>query len=102
MRRALLALVLVACDNSATPGGRDGGALRACYTEAACDALHAGDRCYFAQPHAIAREGFCAPAERPCAEPKPYCSVEGKTVRACRFPAVPWTRAGACDDAAAR
>ncbi len=103
MRRGLVfALVLAACDNSGVPGARDGGALRACYTEAACDALHAGDRCFFAQPHSVAREGFCAPPERPCPDPKPFCTIEGRTVYACRFVATPWTHAGPCEDAAAR
>jgi hypothetical protein len=89
-------MALCSCDRAAPPSVRDGGPLRGCYTEAACDGLRAGDRCYFAQPHAVAREGFCAPAERPCAVSSPYCGVDGRTVYACRFPAVPWTHAGPC------
>jgi hypothetical protein len=96
-RAALLAVLLFACDKRTT-AAVDGGQLRACYTEAACDGLRSGDRCYFAQPHGVDPSGFCARPEPPCTVSRPFCGMDGKTIWACRFPAAPWKHAGACED----
>jgi hypothetical protein len=101
MRRALVLVLLLGCEKEKKAVPVDGGRLRACYTEAACDGLRAGDRCFFAQPHSVDPEGFCARPEPPCVQSHPFCSMEGKTVYACRFPAVPWKHAGTCEDAPA-
>ncbi len=79
----------------------DGGHLRGCYTEAACDGLHAGDRCFFPQPHAVDAQGFCGRPEPPCVVSRPFCGLEGKTIYACRFPSAPWKHEGPCADASA-
>lgn len=99
-----LGIGAAACD-TAKPGASadaavDAGRLRACYTEAACDALRPGDRCYFAQPHEKDPTGFCAPAEGRCVAEHAFCGVDGQTIWACRFPARPWRHAGRCEDAA--
>jgi hypothetical protein len=78
---------------------RDGGQLVACYTEAACDGRHRGDRCYFASPHDQDPQGFCAGPEPPCAVSYPFCSMKNETIWVCRFPSQPWKHKGSCEDA---